>query len=506
MKQLKLRQKLAIATIISFNFLHVNYTFAAPPTGGWVIEDGTDMPQFTKIVITRIGNKYKGIVTSKWYGDLEMQDIQIDGNRLHFRLFNGNMRVPEYPIFVKMDGDKLHFKGRIWDREFDIHAKPASNEQLKSLDFRKETLPPRKVLKPLPLTQTPPMGWSSWNKFADKIDDKTIREIADAMVSSGLRDAGYIYVNIDDGWQGVRNSSGELQPNAHFPDMKDLADYLHSKGLKLGLYSSPGPKSCAGYEGSYGHVEQDAKTFAAWGVDYLKYDLCSGEAFYHSEDTVYRTYQKMGSALQATKRNIIYSLCQYGRFNVGEWGNKVGGHLWRTTGDIEDTYAAMSRIGFDLNGVPNYSGPNGWNDPDMLEVGNGGMSYEEYKTHMSLWAILSAPLILGNDLRSMSEETLSILKHREIIAINQDKLGIQALPIQKNNNKEIWRKKLSDNSVVFGLFNRGTEEAILDVNWATLGGKPVKIKDVWSGKDLDLTNTTSVKLPAHGSAVLKVSY
>jgi alpha-galactosidase len=201
------------------------------------------------------------------------------------------------------------------------------------------------------------MGWSSWNKFADRIDDKTVRAMADAMVATGLRDAGYRYINIDDGWQGERDAQGVLHPNARFPDMKALADYVHARGLKIGIYSSQGPRTCAGYEGSYGHVQQDAQTFAAWGFDYLKYDLCSGEWFYPDADTVKRSYHEMGAALAATGRPIVFSLCEYGRFDVGTWGRDVGGQLWRTTGDITDDYATMARIGFDKNGDPAWRAP-----------------------------------------------------------------------------------------------------------------------------------------------------
>src|SRR5579875_821488 len=259
---------------------------------------------------------------------------------------------------------------------------------------------------------TPPMGWNSWNHFHSNVTDAIIRQQADAMVSSGMRDAGYIYINIDDTWEGGRDANGNILTNSKFPDMKALADYVHSKGLKLGIYSSPGAKTCAGYEGSLGHEEQDAKTYASWGIDYLKYDLCglrtemkaapSPEA---AHKIMIDAYEKMHKALLATGRPIVFSLCQYGEDAVWEWGTSVGGNLWRTTGDISDNYTRMSDIGFGQAGLAKFAGPGHWNDPDMLEVGNGKMNDEEYRTHMSLWAILAAPLLAGNDLATMTDDT-----------------------------------------------------------------------------------------------------
>src|SRR6185437_3976904 len=244
-----------------------------------------------------------------------------------------------------------------------------------------EPLPPVRTLPPNGLALTPPMGWNSWNKFNSKVDDKAVRDTADLMVSTGMRDAGYIYVNIDDTWEGTRDANGNIQSNQKFPDMKALAAYVHSKGLKLGIYSSPGPKTCAGYEGSYRHETQDARTYAAWGIDYLKYDWCSASLVYTPEE-MQGAYEKMALALRATGRPIVLSLCEYGWMDVGEWGAKVGGNLWRTTGDISDRYDAMARIGFGQNGREGVAGPGHWNDPDMLEIGNGGMTDDEYRTHM----------------------------------------------------------------------------------------------------------------------------
>jgi len=286
--------------------------------------------------------------------------------------------------------------------------------------------------------------------------------------------------------------------------MKALADYVHAKGLKLGLYSSPGPKSCAGYPASYGHVEQDAKTWAAWGVDYLKYDLCSGEAFYHTPQTVQAVYQQMGEALQATGRPILFSLCEYGRFDVGSWGRKVGGNLWRTTGDITDDYARMATIGFDMNGAPHNGGPGGWNDPDMLEVGNGGMNLDEYRTHMSLWALMAAPLLLGDDVRSVQPDILALLSNRDVIAIDQDRLGRQGLPVRKLGDVEIWTRTLSGGALAVGVFNRSASPKTVIVDWAEMGLKPPsRLRDVWRETDLTAGQKTITReIPAHGVVLL----
>src|SRR5882724_10172943 len=232
------------------------------------------------------------------------------------------------------------------------------------------------------LASTPPMGWNSWNHFAEKIDARTVRAQADAMVVSGMRDAGYVYINIDDTWEGKRDEKGFIHPNQKFRDMKALTDYVHGKGLKIGIYSSPAAKTCAGYEGTLGHEEQDAQTYADWGFDYLKYDWCQSTG---TVEQMTAAYTKMRDALKKTGRPIVLSLCQYGWGNVWEWGASVGGNLWRTTGDIEDNYESMTKIGFGQAGHEKFAGPGHWKDPDMLEVGNGGMSADEYRTHLSLW-------------------------------------------------------------------------------------------------------------------------
>ena len=360
---------------------------------------------------------------------------------------------------------------------------------------------------------TPPMGWNSWNHFAEKIDDATVRAQADAMVSSGMRDAGYVYINIDDTWEGERDSNGVIHSNAKFPDMKALADYVHSKGLKLGIYSSPGEKTCAGFAGSYGHEEQDAKTYAEWGIDYLKYDLCSlGERMEKAEPQVARqimrdAYIKMHKALLKAGRPIVYSLCQYGYDSVWHWGADVGGNAWRTTGDINDTYTRMAEIGFGQAGLARFAGPGHWNDPDMLEVGNGGMKPEEYRTHISLWAMLAAPLLAGNDLTAMTPETVAMLTNRDIIAIDQDKAGKQADRAFAEGELEIWTKPMADGSTIIGLFNRHDVYNEIVVDFRKLGfKKQVKGHDVWANKDLGkLPMTAHLIIPGHDVILLRVS-
>lgn len=364
------------------------------------------------------------------------------------------------------------------------------------------------ILRDLPpngLALTPPMGWNSWNAFGAKIDDATVREIADAMVKSGMRDAGYRYLVIDDGWQGRRGSDGMLRLNERFPGMKALAAYVHSRGLKFGISSSPGPHTCGGFEGSFNHEQQDAKMFASWGVDYLKYNWCGADESYKPSE-MRAAYQKMAEALRATGRPIVYSICQDGRGNVHEWGAKAGGNLWTTTSGIRDTWESMSGAGFRQNGLEKYAGPGHWNDPGMLEIGNGGMNAAESRTHFTLWAMLAAPLLATNDIRAMSEETRSILLNREVIAVNQDKLGRQGARVVQDGNVEVWTKQI-DGAIAVAVFNRGEEQAAIRLNWNQVGaGADPKIRDLWAGRDLPRQpGGHTVEVPPHGAVLLRVS-
>ena len=381
-----------------------------------------------------------------------------------------------------------------------------SDEELQLLG----RLAPRKLpvpaVKPLPangLARTPPMGFSTWNHFQTEIDDRTIRDVADALVKTGMRDAGYVYVNIDDGWQGVRDEQGVLHANAKFPDMKALADHLHGQGLKLGLYTSPGPKSCAGFEGSYGHEAQDARTFAEWGVDYLKYDWCSAGLIYDDAEMP-AVYQKMAEAIRASGRPMVFSICQYGRADVWKWGPDAGGNLWRTTGDISDRWEIMSTIGFAQDELTPFAGPGHWNDPDMLEVGNGRMTAAEYRTHMSLWALLAAPLIAGHDVRSSAPETVSLLTNRDLIAIDQDPLGRPGRRVVQRGPLEVWTRPLEGKRVAVALFNRGAEPAKIEASFKELGidGRPAAL-DVWAQRSLDVPDgRVAADVEPHGVTLL----
>ena len=353
------------------------------------------------------------------------------------------------------------------------------------------------------LAPTPPMGWNSWNHFANRVDDKAVRSAADAIVSSGMKDAGYVYVNIDDTWEGKRDDQGFIQSNEKFPDMKALADYVHSKGLKIGIYSSPGPRTCAGFEGSLDHEEQDAQTYAKWGIDYLKYDWCQQTG---SRDQMIAAYTKMHDALVKTGRPIVLSLCEYGWNKVWEWGPSVGGNLWRTTGDISDRYFSMADIGFDQNGLEKFAGPGHWNDPDMLEIGNGGMNEDEYRTHMSLWAILAAPLIAGNDLSRMTPFTVELLTNREVIAVDQDPAGKQGYRVAQEGPFEVWMKPMADGSKVVGLFNRQRTTEEMTVNFSQIGiAGSATVRDLWLHKDLgSFHDKYSAFVPSHGVVLVRV--
>lgn len=379
---------------------------------------------------------------------------------------------------------------------------------------REATLPPARL--PLPtlhdvpdngLVRTPQMGWNSWNKFAGRVDDAVVRAAADAMVSSGMKAAGYTYINIDDTWQGGRDKLGNIQSNRKFPNMKALADYVHSKGLKIGTYSSPGPKTCAGYTGSYGHEEQDARTYAAWGFDYLKYDWCSAGQIYKNED-MQPVYQKMGDALQKCGRPIVFSLCQYGLDDVWTWGAKVGGNSWRTTGDIRDEWSSMAGIAKKQFAIASYVRPGHWNDPDMLEIGNGGMTTTEYQTHMSLWCLLRAPLLAGNDLHAMSDDTKAILTNREVLAISQDRAAKAPKVISQAAEISVVARPLADGSVAFAFLNWGDQPTEVSVEWesAGLSGKRLHASDLWKHQTVRVPagREFGTKVPAHGTVLLRV--
>jgi len=346
-----------------------------------------------------------------------------------------------------------------------------------------------------PLAATPPMGWNSWNKFACNVSEDLIRQMTDAMAQSGMKDAGYQYIVIDDCWQVERDQNGNIVADPkRFPSgMKALADYVHAKGLKFGIYSDAGTKTCQERPGSRGYEFQDARQYAAWGVDYLKYDWCST-----STQDAHASYALMREALNASGRAIVFSMCEWGTSKPWLWGKDVG-NLWRTTGDITDKWEGkdkwpdgaccaygMLNILDMQDGLESYAGPGHWNDPDMLEVGNGGMTTAEYRAHFSLWSILAAPLIAGNDLRDMKPEIKNILTNREVIAVNQDSLGTQGRRVRKDADTDVWVKQMRDGSRAVVLLNRAATEKEISVSWEELGYPghlSATVRDLWLAKD-----------------------
>src|SRR5882672_7434057 len=359
------------------------------------------------------------------------------------------------------------------------------------------------------LALTPPMGWNSWNKFACNVSEDMIREMADAMVKSGMKDAGYQYVVIDDCLQVTRDENGNIVADPHrFPSgIKALADYVHSLGLKFGIYSDAGSKTCAGRPGGLGHEYQDAVTYASWGVDYLKYDWCNT-----TTQDARASYANMRAALDASGRPIVLSICEWGNAKPWLWGKEVGGNLWRTTGDIQDrwegkrewkpgdccNYGVLAIVDQQV-GLESFGGPGHWNDPDMLEVGNGGMTTTEYRSHFSLWCILAAPLMAGNDLKNMSPEIKEILTNQEVIAVDQDGLGLQGRRVARDGETEVWVKQLQDGGRAAILFNRGPGDAQISVTWEELGYParlPAEVRDLWAKKDLGkFTGKYGVQVP-----------
>jgi alpha-galactosidase len=377
------------------------------------------------------------------------------------------------------------------------------------------------------LAMTPPMGWNSWNKFACNVDEDMIKQMADAMVATGMKDAGYTYINIDDCWHGDRDAQGFIHPDpVRFPSgMKALADYVHSKGLKLGIYSDAGSQTCGGRPGSRGYEFQDALTYASWGIDYLKYDWCNTEGL--KAEGAYKT---ITAALKKAGRPMVLSICEWGTDKPWDWGQNVG-HLWRTTGDIYNCFDCIKDHGtwkawgvmqiVDMQeGLRKYAGPGHWNDPDMLEVGNGTLTPGEDRAHFTLWAMLAAPLIAGNDLRNMTAETTEVLTNKNVIAINQDKLGIQGFKVSAKDGLEVWARPLANGDWAIAFLNRSTEAKKIDFDWATAqiyddinkvspDFKSVySIKNLWDKKDNGKATTKKAfkaDVPAHDIVVLRLT-
>jgi alpha-galactosidase len=424
---------------------------------------------------------------------------------------------------------------------------------------------------------TPPMGWNSWNFFSSRVDDQKVRAAADAMVASGLVEHGWTYINIDDCWQGTRDAQGHIQGNAKFPDIKTLSDYVHGKGLKFGMYSSPGPRTCAGFEGTYKHEDEDAQTYADWGVDYVKYDWCSygqianarREALYEEQlpkeadeirsliqrrealpnhgansrrnpltpeqraqakeindrlkaihnqlapekvhqlelQVFQEPYEVFHHSLAKVDRDIVYSLCQYGMGDSWTWAADVGGNSWRTTGDIQANWPSIARIGFAQNGHEKWAKPGHWNDPDMLEVGNGKLTPDEMYSHFSLWCLLDSPLLIGCDMSKMDPLVVSIFSNDEVIAVNQDALGRQASRVTQEGDTQVWAKPLADGSLAVGLFNLANAESACTAKWSDLGITGSRaVRDLWRQRDLGPSKGEfKATLPPHGVMLVRIA-
>jgi alpha-galactosidase len=357
------------------------------------------------------------------------------------------------------------------------------------------------------LAPTPPMGWNSWNTFGCNINEQLIRTTADAMVSSGMAAAGYKYVNIDDCWMAPqRDAEGRLAADpVRFPNgIKALADYVHAKGLKLGIYSSAGSHTCAGKPASQNHEIVDAQTWASWGVDLLKYDNCNVLDGVPAQTR----YKAMGDALAASGRDILYSICEWGSNQPWLWASGVGGHMWRTTGDIANNWPSVLSNLDQQVGLEAYSGPNKWNDPDMLEVGNSGLTAGESQAHMSLWSILNSPLIAGNDLRNMSATTRAQLTDPDVLAVNQDWAGQQGKKIRDDGDFEVWSKKLSDGSAAVVLLNRSQSPATISTTAAALGlpsSSAYTVKNLWTNVVRASGGTVRAQVGSHEAAMFKVT-
>ncbi len=365
------------------------------------------------------------------------------------------------------------------------------------------------------LAQTPPMGWNSWNKYGCEIDEQLIRRQADAMAASGMQAAGYRYIVIDDCWQVARDPAGHIvaDPQRFPAGIAALAAYVHAKGLKFGIYSDAGEETCQKRPGSRGHEYQDAAQYAAWGVDYLKYDWC------HAESLEARAaYETMGDALRASGRPIVFSICEWGIHQPWTWAASVGGNLWRTTPDISDLWVGKAK-NIDRFGVLDildlqvdltpYAGPGHWNDPDMLEVGNGGMSPEQYRAHFSLWALLAAPLMAGNDLSTMTPATAAILTNRAVIAVDQDPLGVEGHRAFKDGDAEIWVRPLSGGSQAVVLLNRGDAPRSIRLSWDMLGLPsyvPLDLQDLWTDQQVrKVTQARRVDVAPTAAVMLRVT-
>jgi len=375
------------------------------------------------------------------------------------------------------------------------------------------------VAGPDKLALTPPLGWNSWNAWWTSVDEVKVRRAAQALLDSGLAAHGFAFVNVDEGWQGGRDAQGALRTNGRFGSMSALAEWLHASGLRFGLYSSPGPRTCFGSVGSYGHEAQDARTFAAWGVDYLKYDWCGYEEVVpdHSEAERRKPYRKMADELRAVNRDIVFSICQYGEGDVWRWGAAAGGNLWRTTGDIYDSWGTLAMIAFPGDDRPRFAGPGHWNDPDMLAVGRlalGGkglhvtrLTPNEQLLHLTMWSLQAAPLLIGCDLDALDAFTLALLTNDDVLDVDQDPLGVAATRVSASDDGlEVWARPLWDGTLAVGLFNRQPAHRPVSVAWRVLhraSSEPVR--DLWTRRDLGIVEQGfTADVPGHGARLIKV--
>ena len=364
------------------------------------------------------------------------------------------------------------------------------------------------------VARTPPMGWNSWNKFACKgINEKVVREAADSIAANGMKDAGYEFVVIDDCWQTGRDAQGNIVADVEkFPNgIKAVADYVHSKGLKFGIYTDAGTLTCGKRPGSLGHEYQDAQQYANWGVDYLKEDWCNTLPGQSSESS----YTLMREALKATGRPIVFSICEWGSTKPWLWAGSIG-NMWRSTGDIQDCWDCKKAWGGNgvvqildqLDPIYSYAGPGHWNDPDMLEVGNGGMTQEEYRAHFSMWALLAAPLLAGNDLANMTPNIQEILLNKEVIAVDQDAMGLQGRRVKKLGDLEVWSRQLADGGRAVALLNRSDKAATITADWQELGypaGLSASVRDLWAKQDVGRkSGSYSAEVPSHGVVMVTV--
>ncbi|MEO6924091.1 MAG: glycoside hydrolase family 27 protein [Bryocella sp.] len=504
----------AIVVLLAIVFVGATYAQNAEPigdlTGYWafrVPNGGTNYIQ-----LKQTGNDVEsievGFLRAHLYGTFHNGELHLKGMATHAghsypmsydgRVSGQGIEAVEHkPTTINGGGDKeIHGTLERTTRS-EIYPTP-------------QPLPALRVMPDNGLVRVPPMGWNSWNLFHTSIDDKTVRSMADAMVNTGMIKKGYQYILIDGGWEGTRDAQGNLRGNVRFPDMKALADYVHSKGLKIGIYSSPGPRTCGGYVASLGHEQQDANTFAAWGFDYLKYDWCSASRIYAPSDKR-AVFQKMAMALQATGRPIVYSLSPGGS-DIWQWAPLAGANLWRTTTDITETWASIAESGFSQPAIAHYARPGYWNDPDNLEVGNGSLTGDEGRAQMSLWALLRAPLIAGNDLRTMSAETVDTMTNSQVIAIDQDPAALPLQTISDQPESKVYLRKLSGNAMALGIFNTADKPSQVAVKWssmelsAAIRAKRVRALDVWKGVPVKLGGDSyTTMVPAHGAVLLRLT-